>query len=525
MMSQLTITINPYSGINDAAVNGLPLSPYSELSNYLQQPVLNWAEKLSGIAERQINDEYELMLVGEQFDVLFFGALLTGDGSLCKRYVGEGFSFSSLQKRFAAIGQLVQKYNCKVKLDDFKIAACSDCYRFDKLPLVKTVSTESAFLIITHNAASVNSAPANRLPRLIIVEGVSNVVQFRSDASYIWEVDRTRLDEVVGAIIDRFSKIPYIIAAAQELFSNNTLSDYDRQFLNLILSVEPLIDVDRIDRMAVGTTQKLSVKPIPAGAPLPEVRVVSSNPDVVGVDGLTLHAVAPGTTSIEVFKGSEFTPCYRQKVDVFQDKKAKRIILNRTEPNMGIGRTQKIDIEVLPVDAEDKDFIVWSSENPAVAEVDHSGIVTARSPGRTVVTASTSFVKESVIIDVLPNIQQMVASVQDITLNKGTSAPIAVSCVPMKCFDNSCNWQSNNSDVAYVETYMDGSSAIIAKDVGECILTCTANEGGCSVSCYVRVLDPVEEEKKQKKRVDLACIIGIPLAFLIFLIIMIVLFV
>lgn len=523
-MSNLKITINPYRGTNDASVNGILLSPYSELSDYLQQPVLHWADKLSKIVERQINDHYELTLVGEAFDVLFFEALLTGEGSLCRRYTGEGFPFSSLPKRFAGIEKLVQKYGCNVQIVDFKITAYSDCFCFDEQPLVQTVAKENAFLIIIRDVFSLASVPSANVPRLVIIPGKDTSIQYQGNGSYLWQINEAQLEKVLDAIVDRFSKIPYVVAAAKELFKNNALTDYDRQFLSLILSVDALISVDKIGRMEVGTSTKLSVKAIPENAPLPEVRVLSKNPDILNVNGLNLCAVAPGSACIEVFKGNDFSPVYRQQVEVFQDKKVRRIILDRSEPNMGIGRSQKITLDVEPADAEDKDFIVWSSDNPSVAVVDNSGVVTAKGPGRAVLTASTSAVKESVIVDVLPNIQQMIASVTDITLSKGDSAPICVSCAPAKCFDNNCSWNTSNSDVAYVETYIDGTSAIIAKDIGECILTCVANEGGCSVSCHVEVLDPVVEENKRKANIDLACLIGIPLAIVVFLIIISTLF-
>lgn len=37
-MNSFKITIDPYKQLNTASLNGQPLSPYSELSNYLTTP-------------------------------------------------------------------------------------------------------------------------------------------------------------------------------------------------------------------------------------------------------------------------------------------------------------------------------------------------------------------------------------------------------------------------------------------------------------------------------------------------------
>ena len=515
-MNELQITVNPYKGINEATLDGNPLSPYSELSNYLQQPVLHWADKLCGIAERQINDSFKLQVTGESFDTLFFGDLVAGS-DLCEGYEGKAFRFSSAKKRFDGICKLAQKYSCKNAPEHHQITACADSADLTGERYVRPAAVEDAFLVLTHNASALDAIPQNGKPRLILLIGKDAGVSLREDGSYIWEISNDRLRPVLEAIVERFAKIPFIVAAAKELSASNSLSDYDRQFLSLVISIEPLVSVDKIDKIEVGFSAKLSAKAIPEGAWLPEVRVVSQNPDIIKADGLTLTAVAPGKAMIEVFKGSEFDPIARMQIDAFQDKRAKQIRLDRKEPNMCIGRTQKIDLAVEPADAEDAAYIIWAVDDPSVAEVDGNGILTAKAPGRVLVTASTSHVRESVIVDVLPNIEQMMCSQTDVCLMKGDTAPIAVSYAPAKCFDNSCSWTSSNTNVAYVETYIDGTSAIIAKDIGECTLTCVANEGGCSVSCHVEVLDPVEEEKKRKKNVDLICLVGIPLAIVLFL--------
>ena len=87
-MNTLRIKLNPYKDINIASLDDKPLSPYSELNNYMKEPFLKWADKLLGTAEREINDEYELIVAGESFEELFISDM-QNDEDLCKSFKTE----------------------------------------------------------------------------------------------------------------------------------------------------------------------------------------------------------------------------------------------------------------------------------------------------------------------------------------------------------------------------------------------------------------------------------------------------
>lgn len=57
-MNTLKLKLNPYKDINIASLDDKPLSPYSELNNYMKEPFLSWVSKLLEAAEREINDDY-----------------------------------------------------------------------------------------------------------------------------------------------------------------------------------------------------------------------------------------------------------------------------------------------------------------------------------------------------------------------------------------------------------------------------------------------------------------------------------
>lgn len=125
---------------------------------------------------------------------------------------------------------------------------------------------------------------------------------------------------------------------------------------------------------------------------------------------------------------------------------------------------------------------------------------------------------ESVIIDILPNIEQMYISETNIELVSGETAPISATYPTGKYFNDTCKWKSSDAGVAVVDVLPNGNSSIRTLAPGECDIIYEAEEGGCSISCHVVVIDPEEAKRKEAKKfekIDLLCMIGIPIAIII----------
>lgn len=519
-MNEFQIVIDPYQEINYALLNGSPLPELNEFTNFKKVKMLDWAYKLGNIAENLINDYYSLIIVGEDFDALFISKLMESN-QLCQKCVHKHFLFNSpVEKRYNSLKRLSQQYSCKVKPEDFTLKVYSACDLNIQNDLITPCDMHEAFILIVEDDSFDLSQIRDGKSHIILKTDGRNTITHIDQKNYLWSLPQNELDSVVSMLVDRFSKIRFIIAASEELNNNKALSNNDKQFLELALSVEPLVKIERIEKIEIGKSAKINVSLLPEGFPLPDLTVVSKDENVIMTDGLNLKAMNVGSAVIEIYKSNEKKAIFKQNVDTYQDKTVNQIDLDRAEPNMGIGRTQKINISFKPDDATDADYIVWTVDDPSVLKIDNDGNVTAISPGRALVTASTKNAKDSVIIDVLPNITQMNLSFNKIKAMKGETKPIQIQYSPEKVFDPSYSWISNNPNIAHVETDINGASFIIAAELGECDITCVANEGGCNASCHVTVLDPSAEEKKKKNMIDIACIIGIPailiLLFLLF---------
>ena len=117
--------------------------------------------------------------------------------------------------------------------------------------------------------------------------------------------------------------------------------------------------------------------------------------------------------------------------------------------------------------------------------------------GKATITASTTRVKATVDIEVLPNLSAISLSTTRVELYVGQTEAMNVSVSPSNAFDASYEWQSSDKSVAIVDTLDDGSQIVRATGIGDCVLTCVAKEGGCTATCSVKV------ESTFKKRENL----------------------
>jgi len=91
----------------------------------------------------------------------------------------------------------------------------------------------------------------------------------------------------------------------------------------------------------------------------------------------------PGTAVISVALGEKIVEC-----NVTVTEPDYTISITPGSLLMVIGETQQLQVELVPM-MEDK-LIVWTTEDPEIADVDQSGNVTAVSPGTTKIVANTA---------------------------------------------------------------------------------------------------------------------------------------
>lgn len=514
-MNTLKIKLNPYKDINIASLDDKPLSPYSELNNYMKEPFLSWASKLLDAAEREINDDYALAVTAGSFERMFLEGM-QNDFDSCKEYKTDCFQVdTSIFERFELIRKLSAKYGVAYSIDEFKMPIFTDVQLSLDANFVNSTSIENAKLVVSENKDVIDQIRRSAGSVIVVLLSGKKTVVSLGDEKYVWEIAAEDLDVVLNSIIDRFVKIPAIVKAAS-LLNNivNTMDDEDSKMLSLATEIDPFLAISDVPQIEVGNSISLKVTTFPEGSETPSLRMIPQNGSIVAIDGLNITAIAPGSTYIDIYKAEENIPFMRKTVETFQNNFVKKIELSAAATKMGISRKQIIDIAFIPADAEDVNLVEWSVDNADVLQINDEGEVVALKEGNATITASTKMASASISISVLPNIKSIVSTASQSNLYVGQTQPISVSIEPLNCFDSTYEWKSSDKSVAVVEKQDDGKTIIRATGIGNCTLTCVAKEGGCSTTCNVVVESTFKKRENAHGMLSLTAVLAIACLFL-----------
>ena len=151
------------------------------------------------------------------------------------------------------------------------------------------------------------------------------------------------------------------------------------------------------------------------------------------------------------------------------------------------GQKQILKAIITPVNATNKN-VTWQSEDDAVATVNASGEIEAKSVGKTIITVTTDDGNKTAICEI--TVQKPIASVSGISMNK-TNLPLLVGeketlvaiITPEDATFKNVTWESSNDAVATVNE----SGEVEAISIGTAIITVTTVDGGKTATCDVTV--------------------------------------
>lgn len=239
--------------------------------------------------------------------------------------------------------------------------------------------------------------------------------------------------------------------------------------------------------MTVGDKDTLSVGYVPENAENKSVVWSSSDEAIVTVEEGVLTAVAAGDAVITADCDGVTDEC---TVTVNEkDIEVESVELNKTEAELVVGETLRLEATVLPEEASGL-TVTWSSSAPEIASVDDEGNVSGVAEGKATITVEVGGVKATCNVTVSPvsvPVESIVLDPQTMELVVGETGTIHVMISPADADVQTVNWTSSNDGVATV----DAEGVVTAIAEGDAVIT--AEAGGKEAQCTVTVLPvPVE---------------------------------
>ncbi len=167
------------------------------------------------------------------------------------------------------------------------------------------------------------------------------------------------------------------------------------------------------------------------------------------------------------------------------------ITLSQTSLTMNSGTTAQLTATLSPEGAVGS--VTWTSSDESVATVDANGVVTAVAGGSCSITATAAYgvvITATCEVNVLQAATKIELSSTSLVLALNSYQKIIATVLPSTASNTKVSWSSSDDSVAEVT----GNGSVVAVGLGECIVTCTAEDGsGVAANCSIKVIGADEQ--------------------------------
>lgn len=512
-MNQAVIFYNPFLPELKVSVNGKKLSPFSSLMSYQHQRLEKWADCLFTELYREMNSDYEVICVSNEFTCEWLEEL-AGRDVHCVSFSVQSLPLeANVYERFSQLDMLgceEADENIMIPIVNFSDDTgmteavfevleeqrifedvSEEGITWDDCPLVMVeikpygadVPYESPVVIALCGSEEDYIKLDVDVPVYALVMGIETKFIKRQGTTLYFSVDPDDIGQFLLEIIEEEALCPLLSHLCYDFPADakEFLTENEKEKLELVCQVSPTCHVEVPRIYDVGRAVELNAHIFPSDCEA-TICAVSDSTDVIDVDGCTLYPRSVGVAELSVFVSDDPYPVATELIKVQQRNLITDIALFPSILYMPVGGETVLTVTVTPDSAENKDEIRWRSDDDTVAAVDpDTGVIVAKMCGRCIITASTKEVTRSVSLEVQPDMEDIVCPCNFLELTVGEQKEWRYQIVPDNAYGREL-LRIESSDKSVAE-YRGGY--IIGKTVGNCKIY-VRNQSG-SISRELRV--------------------------------------
>ena len=208
--------------------------------------------------------------------------------------------------------------------------------------------------------------------------------------------------------------------------------------------------------MLIGQTEDLSQAAYvtPETATEQGLRFEVDDPQIASVTGDgVLSAKQTGTAKVTITSREPGEKPNSAPLQVKVLKPVDSITLDKTEFDVGKGRTYTIACDVGPEDASNPK-VVWQSSDPTIAKVSSKGVVTGVGTGSTTITCTAddgSGVSATAHVTVITAVKKVAFENRSLAVTEGNNLSVSATVTPQDATNPALKWTSSNITVASVD--------------------------------------------------------------------------
>lgn len=289
--------------------------------------------------------------------------------------------------------------------------------------------------------------------------------------------------------------------ADADLYSNSTSEASSAVLIpEDVTGIEVLSDYQHVS-MFIGGSEQIQYTVLPSNATNKNVKFQSLDKTIATVDekGVVTGVSEGNTTVILTTEEGGFTAECTVHVDEIAVKNLDRI--SDKTIVMDVNTTYQLKLSIEPANATNK-ILRWSSSNPAIVSVDGNGLMTAKSNGYAVVTATASSGKS---VDFYIEVRAAVSAIQlnytEANIYFGEAISLSAMVLPANALDKTIQWISANDTIASV----DQTGYVVGKMLGTTYVSAMSADGKVVATCTVNVVKkpvvrPIKVKFKSAKK-------------------------
>lgn len=497
-MNQIVVFYNPFLPELKISVNGKKLSSYSSLMSYQHQRLEKWCDNLFGELYREVNSDYEVLCISNEFACEWLNELahrnphclsfssqplplganvyerltkleMLGCGEVAGSIIIPIINASNDAKMTSAVYEVLEEQGifedisedgitwteCPLATIELRTCRSDDDFPYDVPFVIALCSDENDYISIDTD-----------VPIYAFVMGTETRFIKRQGEKLLFTIDPDDIGKMILDILEEEALSPLVSHLTYNFPSEamSFLTETEQEALALVCQASPVCKVTLPQVLDIGRPMELNAHIFPSESEI-SLHIVSDQTAVLDTSNGFLYPCTPGTAEISVFLGDDPYPVATEIVRVRHRNLITAITLFPSTLCMPVDGSSQLSITISPTNAENSDEICWESSDKTIAEVEPTtGIITANACGRCSITAYTQEASSHIMLDVQPEIEDIVCPCSFIELGVGEQKEWRFKVLPDNAY-GADTMQVISSDKNIAE-YRGGY--ILGKSIGEC---------------------------------------------------------
>lgn len=477
-MMKVEIINNPYICRMSILINGKSVSMYSNLEKYINEPFRCWCDKiLNNIYEECNCEPFSLYFSSRDEEVLIMKKIAESY-SFCIQFVSiplkkatplierirnlnkiiKTQDFNDLHKQSrnlkCVISESLKKYeNDFAEVMNIKNAYCSINTDVIYAEDIKNITADVDIIFLIGNSSFIEKKIGyvkKYSDRVFVIE-IKEKTQFQKKEENIYYFESTEQDAfetITNCLL--FDPLMDMFYLCLKSIPVNTRYASEIEELK---SVEPkIIPVVEKNNLEVGQKIYIELKSDIDGYKIDksQFNYEYGTPNIIFCNGSYVEGIGEGKTSLKIVKEGERIPCATVDFIVVKRNRIEKISIQEGDITIGEGDSIQMNVDYLPIDADNASEIRWESDNNKVATIDKVGRLRGISKGSCTIRCYAEGVSTSCKCIVKPYLREIKLEEEIIYIKVGQIYKLNIQKNPENCIDNRIFYNSMNLQIANV---------------------------------------------------------------------------